>query len=505
MPDPPSQDDALLARLNALKKSSVSFSNTSSSSIVSSSPPSKTSAPDDLAARFARLGSASPSSSPRPSRTATSSENKNAAPVIAPGAPSYLEGLADGVGGSATEANFEDEKSIEELLGELGPQEDWDVSRGDERDVGKLLKDIRSILPEVQASRKEEASEGKEGLADWENVEVDVGSGEVSVEREKRDEDEGEGEGVETEKKKSEEEEADDVIARVMTELAISKKYDPPSPPNEDDHSDAGDEKAEHQAEDSKGKDGNDAGLSLPSAPTSFPQDDFDRTQAIEDALTARLAALSSPSQTSDAMGLPSAPSFSPAKKPPKVQSTLASKLDQEIETWCIICSDDATLKCLGHRGQQQTEYSFLVAALLLSPILLNHLHNTTIKYQHANNGTSMGTDENYARLVEKLQQIDLRGYMADKEIVDWLVEIHVALTAFALAGLTEEYLQVETQMGLCLPFVMRKVTQMYNHEAHLATKIFSQPGVKDYTFVEEKLGNFALCDAPELEGNIRF
>ncbi|KAJ4345779.1 uncharacterized protein N0V89_011914 [Didymosphaeria variabile] len=351
MPDPPTGDDALLARLNALKKSSVSLDNTFSSSIAPST--ANANASDDLAARFARLGSASPSSSPRPSRSTTSSEEKTqGAPVIAPGAPSYLEGIAEGVGGAGTEANIEDERSLEELLGELGPREEWDINQKDEKDVGKLLRDIKTILPEVQKSRKQEQEE-KEGLTDWENVEVDIGSNGVNVEREEHPEEQSED--GETGKKKSEDSEADDIIARVMAELEISRKYDPPSPPSEDaKDSDSGDQKTEKQKEKSTthGEDESNNELSLPSAPTSLPQDDFDRTQAIEDALTARLAALSSPSPSqTDSLGLPSAPSFAPTKKAPTVQSSFAKNLDDEVETWCVICSDDATLRCLGCDG----------------------------------------------------------------------------------------------------------------------------------------------------------
>jgi hypothetical protein len=346
MPDPPTGDDALLARLNALKKSSVSFENASSSSL-----PPKTNAPDDLAARFARLGSASPSSSPGPSRSSSSAEGKEkGASIIAPGAPSYLEGIAEGVGGGGTDLNIEDERSLEELLEELGPREEWDIAREDEKDVGKLLRDIRTILPEVQRARKQE-QEKREGLTDWENVEVDIGTDGVQVKREDQDE-EHDGDG-ETGQKRSEDNEADDIIARVMAELEISKKYDPPSPPPEDDRdSDSAAQKTDEQKHKPKSSAEHDNELSLPSAPTSLPQDDLDRTQAIEDALTARLAALSSPSPSqTDALGLPSAPSFSPAKKPTNIQSSLAKKLDDEIETWCIICNDDATLRCLGCDG----------------------------------------------------------------------------------------------------------------------------------------------------------
>jgi hypothetical protein len=347
-----SSDDDFLARLNALKPSSVSLGTNYSTSVTPSGAPKPT---DDLAARFARLGSASPSNSPQPSRTASS--NDIGAPIAAPGAPNSLAGIAEGIGGNHVDFNEEDEKSLEELLGELketvGDKEEWDLSSKEQQDVGKLLKDMKRILPEVVNSRAQGASARqarggagpKEELTDWESIEVNVGSGAVTAGKEEDDDDD-EGEDGAS-KKATEEEETDDIIARVMAELEISRKYDPPSPSPEDSHdSDPGDQK-----KDQANQKDEDNGLSLPSAPTALPEDDFERTQAIEDAFTARLAALSapSPSQT-DSLGLPSAPSFSPRKKPP-IGSNLQSLIDDEIDTWCIICQDDATLKCLGCDG----------------------------------------------------------------------------------------------------------------------------------------------------------
>ncbi|KAJ4382851.1 hypothetical protein N0V86_002076 [Didymella sp. IMI 355093] len=341
MSDPNSVDDDLLARLNALKKSSVSLDTTYNASIA----PRPT---DDLASRFARLGSASPSSSLQPSRTASSNN------VVAPGAPSYLEGVAQGVGGNTVEFNEEDEKSLEELLGELngavGERKEWDMGRREQADVGKLLKDMRTILPELQNDRAHDAQqrtrggqEGKsEGLTDWENVEFDVGSASVGP---KRNEDDGNSDEDEP-KKQTEDEEADDVIARIMAELEISRKYDPPSPPPPYSDRDPGPSTPEKSA----GNNAHETSLTLPSAPTTLkPTDSLDETQSLEDAFTARLAALAGP-QT-DALGLPSAPSFAPSKKPPTVQSSVQSKMDEEIDTWCIICQDDATLRCLGCDG----------------------------------------------------------------------------------------------------------------------------------------------------------
>jgi hypothetical protein len=338
-------DDDLLARLNALKQSSVSLDTNYSSSITPKNPPKPT---DDLAARFARLGSASPSGSPHPSRTTSATDTH--APVVAPGAPSYLEGVAEGIGGNHVDFNEEDERSLEELLRELkdtvGDQKEWELSRKEQQDVGKLLVDMKKILPQVINSRAQDMNikqryGTKEELTDWESIEVNVGSGGITTGKDEDTADEDE-----DGKKATEDEEADDMIARVMAELEISRKYDPPSPPPEDDDDPrSGDEKTN----DAKSKIDDDLGL--PSAPKTLSKQESEDAQAIEDAFAARLAALSAPSPSlTDSLGLPSAPSFSPQKKPP-IQSNVQSRIDDEIDTWCIICQDDATLKCLGCDG----------------------------------------------------------------------------------------------------------------------------------------------------------
>ncbi len=344
MSDPASssQDDDLLARLNALKKSSVNLDTAQDASKPSPDPSIPT---NDLVARFARLGSQSPS--PSPQLSGVPPTKATGVPAIATGAPSFLEGIADGIGGGGTEFNEEDEKSLEELLAELngtvGDRKDWDISNKEQQDVGKLLEDMKKILPKVVNNRTQESKDKalqnesvSDKPTDWESIEVNVGTGQIGASQDDaKDQNDEDHEG----KKKTEDDEADDVIARVMAELEISKKYDPPSPPSGDDTSDHGKGSGGGTAEDD---------LALPSAPTDFIEDDLDRTQSIEAAFTARLAALSAP-QT-DSLGLPSAPSFSPRKKPP-VSSNITKAIDDEVDTWCIICQDDATLRCLGCDG----------------------------------------------------------------------------------------------------------------------------------------------------------
>ncbi|KAF2186915.1 hypothetical protein K469DRAFT_705446 [Zopfia rhizophila CBS 207.26] len=368
MPDPTPTDDALLARLNALKKSSVSFDTTVSASISNPSPNAPSTPVDDLAARFMRLGSASPSESPKPSRTSSAQnahentegkvEGNKRTPVMAPGAPSYLEGIAEGVGGGGeVEFNEEDDKTLDQLLQELGPQEKWNISRTEETDVNKMLKEVKTILPQVcreslrgsdaeGRGKSEGGEEEREKLTDWENLEVDTGSGGVRAGREAGSEGEG--------KERSEEQEAEEVIARVLAELEISRKCgggwedrDSGDAAEREESEDKGlVSRIEGNTESDKKEGSEEEGLQLPSAPTSIPEDDLDKTQALEDALVARLSALSPNSKSS--FSLPAAPSFSPSKKPPKVTSSLPKYTDEEIDSWCVICNEDATLKCLG-------------------------------------------------------------------------------------------------------------------------------------------------------------
>lgn len=350
-PNPNPTDSDLLARLNALRKSPISLSTAPHASITPSKPQ-KAQPPsaDDLAARFARLGSPSPVSSPKPSRTASQEQGQEAsAPVVAPGAASYLEGVAEGVGGGEEGTfNEEDERSLEELVGELGAR-GWDVEEKEEKDLGRLVREIRGVLPKVEGALKEGRRGGEErkgtgkkedSSADWENVEVDVGSGRVGVSKEEHG-----FEGDEGDERKTEQEETDDVIAQIMAELAVDEKYgvpqgDPPGPQqvNPEDRT-----PPTHTDE-----------LALPSVPDSLSQTTVPSgdNQDSEDALAARFASLMASNKTSNSLSLPSVPTSAPSLNlPPTITTNRPTYTDEEMESWCIICNDDATLKCLGCDG----------------------------------------------------------------------------------------------------------------------------------------------------------
>lgn len=73
--------------------------------------------------------------------------------------------------------------------------------------------------------------------------------------------------------------------------------------------------------------------------------------------ITARMAALRAPSRSADGDGdddgdgslsLPSVPTSRPFGKPIKRLETTTKYTDDDVDSWCTVCLEDATLRCLG-------------------------------------------------------------------------------------------------------------------------------------------------------------
>lgn len=322
----PDQDDALLARLNALKRTPISF-NTSPSPSLSLPPPRTPPASntDDLAARFRRL---------------------NPAASLSP-ALDHSSALPE----EETAHNDEDDRTLAELLEELGPEDQWTLDPDDPAHIRQLMREAEAALPAEQEDDGQQRGEG--GVERDGGVEPDI---EVEAQKPKEGH-ESDGEGDQEQKHATEdqqdEEAADAYVTRVMAELDLERKYGTDEAEGgEGDHSEGeGDAPKDrhHKARsaEDKGKDTEEEEdpFALPSAPTTLPA--TPPSQTTDDALSARFASLG--------LGLPSAPSFSPAKKPVRVtkstKATLPKYTDEDIDSWCCICNEDATVKCLGCEG----------------------------------------------------------------------------------------------------------------------------------------------------------
>lgn len=99
------------------------------------------------------------------------------------------------------------------------------------------------------------------------------------------------------------------------------------------------------------------SGLTLPTVPTIL-QDPVPASKAPDDpfesSIAVRLAALKGPGHkpiTTDAFGLPSAPTFQPEDRPVPKVAKKPGYSDDDMKTWCIVCLEEATVRCMGCDG----------------------------------------------------------------------------------------------------------------------------------------------------------
>jgi len=131
----------------------------------------------------------------------------------------------------------------------------------------------------------------------------------------------------------TEDEEAATSLQQILDELEAEKRYSlPPSPSGSDCPSHS--YRSRHREHSPPAFD-----LGLPSTPTAIPPSP------------------PAPSATDSeaALGLPSAPTAAPGRKAKAAGKVVKKKgpafTDEEIESWCVICNDDATVRCLGCEG----------------------------------------------------------------------------------------------------------------------------------------------------------
>ena len=323
----PKTDDDLLTRLNALKQSSISLSQSSS---IPSNPPHKQ---DDLASRFHNLHI----------NNNTSSSN---IPISTSSNTLYSTSETDVLD---AETNSEDGKTIEELLAELGPEDQWTFQPEEPDEVRNLIREAEDALGKVDEERRVEAEARKLEGVEHSAVEVEVSGVDTSsanegkggnVEKASKDNTPTEAIEAETEpedKPKSEDEEAALYLQQILDELE-KEKSDPVSSNIESKEDDLS------------------TSLNLPSAPTSLPTPQKDLTTSYPFNLPSNPSAAptgpslpSTPSNIPSGPSLPSAPTSKPSNKP--IKSNLPTYTDEEIDSWCSICNEDATVRCIGCDG----------------------------------------------------------------------------------------------------------------------------------------------------------
>ncbi|MCJ1444225.1 MAG: hypothetical protein MMC23_004726 [Stictis urceolatum] len=272
-------DKDLYARLHALKKSTVSLSDNATSRMEPIEQPA-----DDLAQRFLKLH-------------AGNSNNDSNWTLDWRGQDHDLK----------PNSQLEDDKTVEELLAELG-DEGWSLNTDDPEEITKLLNEAKSILPADDGQGSEEAtgaeSRPREAAANPE----DRDDLDDLDDANRKETDEAEAEAAQS-------------LEQILDELRAEKSI-----PADDPISGSDPEPSEDT--DRESADSHAAALSLPSTPRSVP-------------LTA----------DKDELQLPSAPTTIPTKKIQKPKPHLRNFTNEEIETWCIICTNDATLRCLGCDG----------------------------------------------------------------------------------------------------------------------------------------------------------
>jgi hypothetical protein len=232
-----------------------------------------------------------------------------------------------------------DDKTLDELLADLGPEDQWTLNPDDPNDIKKLLDEAKNALPNDKPSSvplakdapEEYKADGKKPGKEFLNRDLDMSVFALDDEDSKQ-------KGRES-RLEDESREAQDIVARLLDEVNLERaneSKDTELAPDEPEKSEEGE-----------------PAFSLPSAPSKLPDspagaESSKKSLDFESDIATRMAALKGLGSMNE-LGLPSAPTFKPLDKP--VKGVMKKYTDEEVESWCIICQDDATVKCLGCDG----------------------------------------------------------------------------------------------------------------------------------------------------------
>jgi hypothetical protein len=214
----------------------------------------------------------------------------------------------------------------------------------DPDDIQKLLNEAKGALPSDEPATTSKAHGPKErSIEDSKKPDKGYLTRDLDMSVFALDDDqEGTGHKSGTSKLEDESREAQDIVARLLDEVNLDRAKEAEARENNPDQPQEGEDE--------------DGGLSLPSAPSTLPElpakdsgePPSKKSLDFESDIAARMAALKGLGAT-NSLGLPAAPTFKPIDGP--VEGVMKKYTDEEVNSWCIICQDDATVKCLGCDG----------------------------------------------------------------------------------------------------------------------------------------------------------